>query len=267
MGKGKLIVIDGLDASGKQTQVSRIQMLLANKYGLVYDNDFTTVSFPRYGHDSAHMVESYLNGKLGLDAESINPYLASMFYAIDRGISFQTEEWGEIYRNGGLVIADRYYTSNFIHQGSKIIAPYEREYKGINQGILGEYYALAAFMQTIKNQETFAGIPVPNHIIFLTTSEEANKKHLEERSIKENRAKDIHEDNNEYMQLCRRTLDIYKNYVENSEEKDVSGNYSNNLDIPHTFIEVSDGADYRPVDDITEDIMKIIKGYIPIKKG
>ena len=122
--QGKLIVVDGLDATGKQTQVSLIKEALLER-GFSEDVDFSVVSFPRYNHESAHMVESYLHGKFGDNAMNINPYLASMFYTIDRAISFQTEKWGEVYRNGGLIIADRYFTSNFIHQGSKVISSFE----------------------------------------------------------------------------------------------------------------------------------------------
>ena len=265
--QGKLIVVDGLDATGKQTQVSLIKEALLER-GFSEDVDFSVVSFPRYNHESAHMVESYLHGKFGDNAMNINPYLASMFYTIDRAISFQTEKWGEVYRNGGLIIADRYFTSNFMHQGSKVISEFEEMKDSKFFDALAEYHSLEAFVYTLKNMEMFAGVPMPNHVIFLTTSAEANKKYLEDRRIKENSPKDIHEENVAYMDLCRTALSIYKNFMDLPDEQDTSGNYSNAIGIPHTFIQVSEdnSATYRPMEDIHKEIMSIVNGYIFIKR-
>ena len=131
---GKLFVIDGVDGSGKNTQAMELYMYFIQQ-GYRADEEVTMVSFPRYKQPSAKFVEMYLNGEFSKDPMDIDPYTASMFYTIDRSISFKNEKWGEVYRNGGIVIADRYYTSNIIHQGAKILSSeenmkkYDFEYK------------------------------------------------------------------------------------------------------------------------------------------
>ena len=121
---GKLFVIDGVDGSGKNTQAMELYMSFIQE-GYRADEEVTMVSFPRYKQSSAKFVEMYLAGEFSKDPMDIDPYTASMFYTIDRSISFKNEKWGEVYRNGGIVIADRYYTSNIIHQGAKILSSEE----------------------------------------------------------------------------------------------------------------------------------------------
>lgn len=117
---GKFIVIDGTDGSGKTTQLQ----LLANKLSQEgYDLEFA--DFPQYNSKSAGMVEEYLSGKYGNDAENVSPYAASLFYAVDRfDASFQIRQWLQA---GKIVIANRYISSSFAHQGGKIENPLERK--------------------------------------------------------------------------------------------------------------------------------------------
>lgn len=114
--RGKLIVIDGSDGSGKGTQTK----LLAKSLELS-GYQVKVADFPQYGHKSAEPIEAYLNGAYGKD---LNPYAASLFYAIDRfDASFQMKQWLD---EGIIVISNRYVTSNAGHQGGKITDRFER---------------------------------------------------------------------------------------------------------------------------------------------
>jgi len=112
MKKGKFIVIDGTDGSGKATQSKLLTMRL-KKEGY----DVKMADFPQYGKKSAGMVEEYLNGKCG-KAEEVGPYRASIFYACDRyDASFKIKKWID---NGKIVISNKYVAANMGHQGGKI---------------------------------------------------------------------------------------------------------------------------------------------------
>lgn len=110
--KGKFIVIDGTDGSGKTTQTALL------KEWLEYSGfEVKTISFPQNDTKSAGLVEEYLEGKYG-EAKEVSPYTASVFYAVDRfDASFKIKEY---LRQGKIVLADRYVTSNLAHQGGKI---------------------------------------------------------------------------------------------------------------------------------------------------
>ncbi|MDD5290866.1 MAG: dUTP diphosphatase [Patescibacteria group bacterium] len=117
--KGKFIVIDGTDGSGKATQTQMLFTRLENS-GL----PVAMIDFPQYGEKSAGLIEKYLNGDYG-KADEVGPYRASIFYACDRyDASFKIKKWlGE----GKIVIANRYVTANMGHQGGKIANPLERK--------------------------------------------------------------------------------------------------------------------------------------------
>ena len=111
---GKLIVIEGLDGSGKSTQLELLpKKLLEN--GI----NSKTVSFPDYESDSSALVKMYLNGEFGKKPDDVNAYTASLFYAVDRFASYKTS-WGEYYNQDGVIISGRYTTSNAVHQTSKM---------------------------------------------------------------------------------------------------------------------------------------------------
>ena len=112
--KGKLIVIEGLDGSGKATQAKLLAQTLAENGERV-----KKITFPDYESDSSALVRMYLHGEFGSKPGDVNAYAASAFYAVDRYASFK-KDWGEVYQSGGLIIADRYATSNGIHQCSKL---------------------------------------------------------------------------------------------------------------------------------------------------
>ena len=112
MKKGKFIVIDGTDGSGKATQTKLLIKRLKDEGYKVEMADF-----PQYGGKSAALVEEYLNGKYG-SAQEVGPYRASVFFACDRyDASFKIKKWLE---DGKIVISNRYVTANMGHQGGKI---------------------------------------------------------------------------------------------------------------------------------------------------
>ena len=111
---GKLIVIEGLDGSGKSTQLELLPRNLKSK-GI----DCKTVSFPDYDNPSSTLVKMYLAGEFGKKPNDVNAFAASTFYCVDRYASFKAN-WGGFYNNGGTVIAGRYTTSNAVHQCSKL---------------------------------------------------------------------------------------------------------------------------------------------------
>ena len=178
---GKLFVIDGTDGSGKQTQSSLLKERL-KKEGI----DFRAVSFPNYDSPSSALVKMYLEGDFGKNAQEISPYIASTFYAADRYATFKTE-FEEYYNNGGIIIADRYTTSNMIHQAGKIKNDKERE----------------KFLNWLWDFEfNLYGLPIPTEVIFLNMPLEYSKKLMENREnkITHEAKKDIHESSKEHLQ-------------------------------------------------------------------
>lgn len=171
---GKLIVIEGLDSSGKQTQTELLCKVL-NERGI----QVKKISFPCYDSDSSALVKMYLAGKLGDNADEVNPFAASSFYAVDRYASFKTD-WGAFYNNGGIVIADRYTTSNMIHQAGKISDLKERD----------------AYLEWLYEYEfNRLGLPSPDKVIFLEMPPSVSERLMKERANKftGESEKDIHE--------------------------------------------------------------------------
>lgn len=178
--KGRLIVIEGVDGSGKQTQSDLLyERLLTEGFPV------KKVSYPRYQKDSSAMVKLYLSGAFGQDPDSVSPYIASTFYAADRYASYK-EDYEAFYKDGGIVIADRYTTSNMVHQAGKIAVPEERD----------------AFMNWLFDYEfNILGLPVPDQVFFLNIPPEINMKLMEGRANKMTGAaeKDIHEKSPEHL--------------------------------------------------------------------
>lgn len=117
--KGKFIVVDGTDGSGKKTQTEILIKRLKEEGYDVFEADF-----PQYGKKSAGLVEEYLNGKYG-EAKEVGPYRASIFYAGDRyDASFEIDR---ALGAGKIVISNRYVASNMGHQGGKIKDSKERK--------------------------------------------------------------------------------------------------------------------------------------------
>ena len=142
---GKLFVIDGTDGSGKQTQFDLLKKRLDEE-----KIDYRTVSFPNYESPSSSLVKMYLSGEFGENAKDVSPYIASTFYAADRYATFQ-KEYKEYYKNGGIILADRYTTANMVHQAGKIDDEKERE----------------KFLNWLFDLEfNLYGLPVPNKVLY-----------------------------------------------------------------------------------------------------
>ena len=154
--KGKLAVLEGLDGSGKSTQTPIVLEML-KKQGA----DVKQLSYPDYQSPSSSLVKMYLNGELGKDADSINAYAASSFYAVDRYASY-VMNWKDEFENGGNFLATRYSTSNIIYQMSKLP---KNEWDGyINWVCEYEYSKL--------------GLPEPEKVVLLNVSPEVSSKLL-----------------------------------------------------------------------------------------
>ena len=178
---GKLIVIEGLDGSGKSTQLDILPSGL-KKIGI----DSKTVSFPDYDSDSSALVKMYLSGKFGDKPDDVNAYAASTFYAVDRYASYKTG-WGEYYNGGGTVVAGRYTTSNAVHQASKL--PKEKWDNFLSWLYDFEYNKI--------------GIPKPDLVIFLDMPIEVSQKLMSKRYSENGGKKDIHEKDVNYLNHCR----------------------------------------------------------------
>lgn len=179
--KGKLIVFEGTDGSGKATQARLLCRRLEE--GRI---PFREIDFPRYGKPSAAMVEEYLQGRLGKKPGDVNAYAASMFYAMDRFASYK-QDWGDFYEAGGLVVADRYTTSNAVHQGSKLPADQREEYLDWLFGL--EYQRL--------------GLPAPDLVLYLDMPTEITEQMMRRREAASGTHADIHEQDAAYLKRCR----------------------------------------------------------------
>ncbi len=178
---GKLFVIDGTDGSGKQTQFEKLAKRLKNE-----GKNIKVVSFPNYASESSSLVKMYLEGKFGENAKEISPYIASTFYAADRYATYKTE-YEEFYKNGGIILADRYTTANMVHQAGKIKDLEERE----------------KFLNWLWDFEfNLYGLPVPTKAFFLNMPTEYAIKLMENREnkITHEDKKDIHEKDKSHLQ-------------------------------------------------------------------
>lgn len=177
--KGKLIVIEGLDGSGKSTQIEFLKEKLKGK-------NVHQIKLPDYDSKSSALVKMYLGGEFGKNPEDVNAYAASAFYAVDRFANYKTK-WKEYYDNGDIIISDRYTTSNAYHQATKI-APEKR----------GEFFSwLEDF------EYNLIAIPKPDIVIYLDMPVEISQKMMTSRYSGDENKKDIHESNVKYLLQCR----------------------------------------------------------------
>lgn len=178
---GKLIVIEGVDSSGKATQTK----LLYENVKKIRD-DVTSIEFPNYKSKSSELVKMYLNGEFGKNANDVSPFMASVFFAADRVASYKTE-WKKLLDAGEIVIADRYTTSNMIHQASKIDDINKKE----------------EFLKWVYDFEyNKLELPVPDLTIFLDMPVKFAKILMENRlnKIDNSNTKDIHESDTTYLE-------------------------------------------------------------------
>lgn len=175
-----LIVIEGVDASGKATQTG-----LLSEYLEKIGKKVHTITFPDYESDSSAPVKMYLSGQLGATADSVNPYAASALFAADRICSYKMK-WGKWLEDGDIVIADRYVTSNFIHQASKIRDMEEKE----------RFLSFQADFEYNKLE-----LPTPDIVFFLDVPPSVSARLMAERENKftHSDVKDIHERDFDYI--------------------------------------------------------------------
>ncbi len=186
---GTLIVIEGLDGSGKATQAKLLYASLLSR-----GKEVRTVSFPNYESDSSALIKMYLSGAFGSDPGDVNAYAASSFFAVDRYASFK-KDWGGFYQAGGILIADRYTTSNAIHQCSKLP---EEQWDGYLNWLFDFEYRLL-------------GIPAPDLVFYLKVEPEVSQKLMTGRYHGDESRKDIHESNLAYLQQSRRAAEYCAN--------------------------------------------------------
>lgn len=180
---GKLIVIEGTDGSGKSTQFRLMSEHLARD-GV----NFKHIVFPRYDQDSSALIRMYLGGQFGSRPSDVNAYAASSFYAVDRFASYKMD-WGKWYEDGGVVLSDRYTTSNAVHQASKVPEAERAEYMDWLYDF--EYEKL--------------GLPRPDLTIYLDVPTDFTEKMLRHREQATNTKADIHEQDMSYLATCRQT--------------------------------------------------------------
>lgn len=219
---GKLIIIEsGSDASGKATQSEELlKKLTADGYNV------RKVEYPNYKSESSTLVKMYLRGDFGKHADDVDAYIASTFFTADRYASFKTE-WEEFYRSGGIVIADRYTTSNMVHQASKM-----------------EINERDKYLDWLEDYEyNLFKIPRPDEVIFLNVPVDYSIKLMENRKNKftGEEEKDIHESDKNYL---RKT-------------------YKNSLYIADKYnwkrVECVENNKLRTIEDISDEIYEIVK--------
>ena len=183
MSKGKLIVLEGIDGSGKSAQYRRLCARMEKR-----NIDYNHIVFPRYDKDSSALIRMYLSGQFGSRPGDVNSYAASTFYAVDRYASWK-KVWGDYYQAGGLVLSDRYTTSNAVHQASKLP---EDQWEG--------------FFQWLFDFEcSKLGLPFPDQVVYLDMPTEKAVELLRSREAATHTKGDIHEVDTDYLALCRRT--------------------------------------------------------------
>ena len=174
---GKLIVIEGTDGSGKSTQFRLLSERLEAD-----EVSFQHIVFPRYKEESSALIRMYLGGTFGDKPSDVNAYAASSFYAVDRFASYKMD-WGKWYEEGGLVLSDRYTTSNAVHQASK--EPEEKQ---------------AEFLKWLYDFEyDKLGLPCPDLTIYLDVPTDFTEKLLRHREADTNTKADIHEKDMAYL--------------------------------------------------------------------
>lgn len=183
--KGRLIVIEGLDGSGKATQAKRLAAALQQHGKRVRE-----ISFPNYDSDSSTLVKMYLSGAFGTQPGDVNAYAASSFYAVDRYAGMK-QDWGAFYDSGGILIADRYTTSNAVHQCCKL------------PGAQWD-----AYLDWLFNYEyRLLGLPAPDLVIYLRLGIETSQRLMSERYHGDEKKKDIHESNLSYLEQAHLAAD------------------------------------------------------------
>lgn len=221
---GKLIVIEGLDGSGKATQTALLCRKL-NECGKKYRK----LSFPNYDSPSSALVKMYLGGEFSHSAGDVNAYAAASFYSVDRCASF-LKDWKNDYDNGMLFIADRYSTSNVIYQMSK----QSRD----------EWDSFIEWLDDFEYGKL--QVPKPDLVIYLDMSVDVSQKLLSARYSGDESKKDIHESNVEFLRQCS-----------------ISANFAAKK-LGWNVVRCDDGIAPLKAEDISESIFNIVKKELGI---
>lgn len=216
---GKLIVFEGTDGSGKSTQFARLCQHLEED-----QVKFRRLVFPQYSEPSSALIRMYLGGEFGTHPADVNAYAASAFYAVDRYASYK-KVWQSDYENGGLMLSDRYTTSNAVHQASK--EPPETRGDFLNWLYDFEYSKL--------------GLPKPDLVIYLDVPTEHTQAMMRRREADTHTTADIHEQDGAYLRTCRET------------GRAAAQHYG------WTVIQCVQDGKMRPIEDIHEEIYALVK--------
>ncbi|MGK4199665.1 dTMP kinase [Fusobacterium sp. HC1336] len=219
---GKLIVIEGTDSSGKETQTRKLYERLEKEI-----TNVRKLSFPNYKSPACEPVKMYLAGAFGDNALDINPYPVSTMFAIDRYASYKME-WEKFYQDGGIIVTDRYTTSNMVHQASKIESIDKKN----------EYLDWLEELEYSK-----MGIPRPDLIIFLNMPTETAAELMAQRKnkITGEDIKDIHEKDISYLKKS------YENAC--------------NIAKKYNWLEIKcvENGKLKTIDEIGEEIFSVVK--------
>ena len=180
---GKLIAIEGLDGSGKSTQIELLAKRLEEN-GI----EAKTVSFPNYESDSSALVKMYLGGEFGSNPNDVNAYAASSFYAVDRIASY-LKFWKKDYENDAVILSDRYATSNIIYQMSKLDK--------------SEWDSFIEWQEDFEYNKL--SVPKPDKVIYLDVEPEVSQKLISSRYEGDESKKDLHEKNLAFLLECRKS--------------------------------------------------------------
>ena len=220
--QGRLIVFEGTDGSGKATQTALLCQEL-DRRGIAYRR----LEFPRYKEESSALIRLYLSGAFGSRPDDVNAYAAATFYSVDRFASYR-QDWGAYYEAGGLVIADRYTTSNAVHQTPKL-PPEER--RGYLEWLFDFEYRLL-------------GLPKPDRVLYLDLPTEISERMMRRREQLTHTTADIHERDGAYLRSCRESAAMVVDY----------GGWSR--------INCARDGQVRSVDDIHREVMERLRDLL-----
>lgn len=207
----KVIVFEGLDGSGKETQANKLEQFLRSTRPYS-EHPIHRFSFPNYGTEQAALEEMYLRGRIHENPNDVNPYAASMMYALDRYITLEKID----IEKDAFVIFDRYTSSNLVFQGPKIKAFDE------NGCLTDEIKSFAEYI-TEAEHEWFK-IPKPDTILFLNVHPEVAAARAKDRATSSGKEIDIHE-TEEFQRQANTAAKKLLNYAYKSSFCDIDTYY------------------------------------------
>ena len=231
MKRAKIIVIEGTDGSGKETQSNRLVKYLTNK-GL----KVKSFSFPIYNSPTGKIVGGPYLGKDEIcksffeeTSVGVDPLVSSLYYAADRRYNFLNTIEKEIYKND-VIILDRYTTSNMGHQASKAKSKEDRD-------------KILKFIETLEFD--LCELPRPDKVIFL---------HMPFEASKELRKTRLHTDGNERSEEHLKSAE--RNYIEIA--KYYKWHYINCIKTN----EYKSIKDVKSIDEISSEINNVIDNLL-----